>query len=183
MFYPSVVKSISEYSANCSKTQLPAGWPHFAPLSFDQLIALLDSDNSQKTVVVVVEWPDSTTGREVMLRFGDGSLKSRQLSLYRTVYRSWEDAEILRWAPLLAEAGQLIPPFLLVMQGQQQHPKQLHFVLKYVLLTFFFLITFHALLFADHKTICRRSNRKMKPTTLAASSKGNCDKADSNCNI
>ncbi len=67
-----------------------------------------------------------------MLRFGDGSLQSQKLSLHRTVYRSWEDAEIIRWAPLLAGAGQLVPPFLLVMQQQQRYPRQLQFVIKYV---------------------------------------------------
>lgn len=66
-----------------------------------------------------------------MLRFGYGieTIKGRQMILYRTVYRSWEEAEINRWAPLLGElSGQLVPPFLLFMDSQQ--PGQLHFALK-----------------------------------------------------
>ncbi|KAH9394835.1 oxidase [Tyrophagus putrescentiae] len=114
----------------CNKSQFPSEWPHFAPLYFEQLITLIDSEENQKTIVVVVEWPESLTGKELMLRFGDGSLQSQKLSLHRTVYRSWEDAEIIRWAPLLAGAGQLVPPFLLVMQQQQRYPRQLQFVIK-----------------------------------------------------
>lgn len=65
-----------------------------------------------------------------MLRFGDRSeIKNRQMSLYRTVYRSWEEPEINKWASLLGQlTGQLVPPFLLILDNQT--PKQLYFVLK-----------------------------------------------------
>lgn len=92
LFYPSVVKSISKFRADnhsnqlqqqqCNKSQFPSEWPHFAPLYFEQLITLIDSEENQKTIVVVVEWPESLTGKEVKERFANQALKNK----YRFIF-------------------------------------------------------------------------------------------------